>query len=110
MLRRVSLDSLKKVAFYGAVLSATGCSVLYYLIQRKYTNVCFTMGWVVIFCNDFFSLFLGKFATSPYYKKSVEVLRQNQLACKLLGQPLRFQTLRLGDEQNWVTTEEAHVC
>ena len=36
MLQRVSLESLKRAALSGAVLSATGCSVLYYLIQRKY--------------------------------------------------------------------------
>ena len=52
---------------------------------------------------------LGKFATSPYYQQSVETLKRHELACKLLGEPLRFQTLKLGNEQNWVTTEEAHV-
>lgn len=52
---------------------------------------------------------VGKFATSPYYKQSIEALKQHQLACKLLGEPLRFQTLKLGNKQNWVTTEEAHV-
>ena len=35
MLSRVSYESLKKAAIYGAVLSVSGCSVLYYLIQRK---------------------------------------------------------------------------
>ncbi|CAI8058438.1 Cytochrome c oxidase assembly factor 1 homolog [Geodia barretti] len=84
MLQRVSLESLKKAALYGAVLSATGCSVLYYLIQRN-------------------------FARSPYYQQSIVALRQHQVACRLLGEPLRFQTLRLGNQQNWVTTEEAHV-
>ena len=51
----------------------------------------------------------GRFAKSPYYQQSVEALRRHQLACRLLGEPLRFQTLRLGDQRNWVTTEEAHV-
>ena len=35
MLHRVSAETLKKVAVYGAVLSVSGCSVLYYLIQSK---------------------------------------------------------------------------
>ena len=35
MLQRVSLESLKRAALYGAVLTATGCSVLYYLIQHR---------------------------------------------------------------------------
>ena len=34
-------------------------------------------------------------------------LRRHQLACRFLGEPLRF---RLGDQRNWVTTEEAHIC
>ena len=54
-------------------------------------------------------MIIGRFATSPYYKQSVEALKRHQFACKLLGEPLRFQTLRLGNEENWVTTEEAHV-
>ena len=52
---------------------------------------------------------LGRFATSPYYQQSVEALKRHELSCKLLGEPLRFQTLKLGNKQNWVTTEEAHV-
>ena len=32
-------------------------------------------------------------------------VRRHQLACRLLGEPLRFQTLRLGDQRNWITTE-----
>ena len=52
----------------------------------------------------------GNFARSPYYQQSIVALRQHQVACRLLGEPLRFQTLRLGNQQNWVTTEEAHVC
>ena len=35
MLNRISYEFLKKTAIYGAVLSVSGCSVLYYLIQRK---------------------------------------------------------------------------
>ena len=35
MLSRISYESLKKAAIYGAVLSVSGCSILYYLIQRK---------------------------------------------------------------------------
>ena len=36
-------------------------------------------------------------------------LKHHQLGCKLLGEPLRFQTIKLEDKQNWVTTEEALV-
>ena len=53
--------------------------------------------------------YTGRFAKSPYYQQSVEALRRHQLACRLLGEPLRFQTLRVGDQRNWVTTEEVHV-
>ena len=38
VLSRVSAESLKKAALYGAVLSVTGCSVLYYLIQSMTLN------------------------------------------------------------------------
>ena len=60
MLQRVSLESLKKAALYGAVLSATGCSVLYYLIQRKcmcgyvqvwqYICVCTSVALLIVMC------------------------------------------------------------
>ena len=36
MLHRLSVDVLKKTAIYGAFLTATGCSVLYYLIQSEF--------------------------------------------------------------------------
>ena len=39
VLSRVSAEGLKKAALYGAVLSVTGCSVLYYLIQSM-TLLC----------------------------------------------------------------------
>ena len=49
MLSRVSYESLKKAAIYGAVLSVSGCSVLYYLIQRKgspYNPCSHSHAWV----------------------------------------------------------------
>jgi len=43
MLHRISYESLKKAAIYGAVLSVSGCSVLYYLIQRKTAVTTYTL-------------------------------------------------------------------
>ena len=51
----------------------------------------------------------GNLAYSAYYKGAVKALRDNRRACSLLGEPLRFQTLKLGDPENVVTTERAHV-
>jgi len=51
----------------------------------------------------------GKLASSAYYRGAVKALRDNQRACNLLGEPLRFQTVKLGDTENRVTTEHAHV-
>lgn len=51
----------------------------------------------------------GNLAHSAYYSGAVKALRDNRHACNLLGKPLRFQTLKLGDPENVVTTERAHV-
>jgi hypothetical protein len=76
--------ALARVAVYGAVASVTGCAVMYYLIQRK-------------------------LATSRYYTGAIEALRNHERAMALLGEPLRFQTLRLNDKCNRITTEQAQV-
>ncbi len=39
MLHRVSYEFLRKVAVYGAVLSVSGCSVLYYLMQSVFNAI-----------------------------------------------------------------------
>ena len=67
-------------------------------------------GYVYVISLSTHTTCTGRFAKSLYYQQSVEALRRHQLACRLLGEPLQFQTLRLGDQRNWVTTEEAHVC
>ena len=73
---------------------------------------CIAITYLFSYCSQSIAvvlLFPGNFARSPYYRQSVEALRGHQLACRLLGEPLRFQTIRLGNQQNWVTNEEAHV-
>ena len=39
----------------------------------------------------------------------MKALKADTTACSLLGEPLRFQTLRLGDKENLVTSENAQV-
>lgn len=51
----------------------------------------------------------GNLAFSAYYRDAVSALRDNRHACNLLGEPLRFQTVNLGDTENRITTEHAHV-
>ena len=48
-------------------------------------------------------------ASCAYYTDAVKALRENKAACSLLGEPVRFQTLRLGDKENVVTTQHAQV-
>ena len=108
MLHWVSIEQLKKTALYGAVLSATGCSILYYLIQHKLVTLIRSRASTRSTSLPY-PLLSGTFETSLYYKQSVLALKHHQLGCKLLGEPLQFQTIKLGDKQNWVTTEEVHV-
>ena len=54
-------------------------------------------------------LHAGNLASGPYYTEAVKALRGNRHACNLLGEPLRFQALKLGDQENRVTTEHAQV-
>ena len=96
----MSENLLTKVAVYGAVISVTGCTVIYYLIQSK-TLI------VIVDCN--FNLFAEKIASSGYYTAAVEALKENEQARNLLGEPLRFQTLRLNDNHNTITTQQAQV-
>ena len=53
--------------------------------------------------------YIENLASGPYYTEAVKALRSNRKACALLGEPIRFQTLRLGDKQNVVTTQHAQV-
>ncbi|KAL5489205.1 hypothetical protein EMCRGX_G018272 [Ephydatia muelleri] len=80
----ISLETLQRAAIYGAFLSVTGCSVLYYLIQRN-------------------------LASSPCYTKALRVAREHEKARRLLGEPLRFQALKLRDRENVITAESAHL-
>ena len=85
------------------------------MLQHTYARtllIMHTITYLFSYCSQSIAvvlLFPGNFARSPYYRQSVEALRSHQLACRLLGEPLRFQTIRLGNQQNWVTNEEAHV-
>lgn len=54
-------------------------------------------------------IFIENLASGPYYTEAVKALRANKQACTLLGEPIRFQTLRLGDRENVVTTQHAQV-
>ena len=54
-------------------------------------------------------LHAGNLASGPYYTEAVKALRGNRHACNLLGEPMRFQALKLGDQENRVTTEHAQV-
>ena len=51
----------------------------------------------------------GKLASSGYYTETVKALRDNKRAVTLLGEPLRFQFLRLNDKRNCITTTQAEV-
>ncbi|XP_011410577.1 PREDICTED: uncharacterized protein LOC105316950 [Amphimedon queenslandica] len=81
----MSSQPLVKVAIFGAFASVSGCVVLYYLMQRK-------------------------LASSGYYTETVKALRDNERAVTLIGEPLRFQFLRLNDKRNHITTTQAEVA
>ncbi|XP_073230115.1 cytochrome c oxidase assembly factor 1 homolog [Porites lutea] len=66
----VSADLLKKVAICGAALSCFGAAFFHHRIQAK-------------------------IAAQDYYKKSVEVLRNHQLASDTLGKPVRIPYVNL---------------
>lgn len=36
-------------------------------------------------------------------------LRKHKQACTFLGEPVRVKALKLGDEENWVTPDQAQV-
>ena len=48
-------------------------------------------------------------ASGPYFTEAVTAVRSHKLACSLLGEPVRFLALKLGDKDNKVTTEHAQV-
>ena len=51
----------------------------------------------------------GNLASGPYFTEAVSAVRADKQACAMLGEPVRFLALKLGDKQNRVTTEHAQV-
>lgn len=51
----------------------------------------------------------GNLASSPCYTKALKIAREHEQARRLLGEPLRFQVLKLRDRENVITTESAHL-
>ena len=56
-----------------------------------------------------YTLTVENLASCPYYTEAVKVFKANKAACSLLGEPVRFQALRLGDKDNLVTAQYAQV-
>lgn len=54
-------------------------------------------------------MYAGNLASGPYFTEAVKAVRSHKLACSLLGEPVRFLALKLGDKDNKVTTEHAQV-
>ena len=54
-------------------------------------------------------MFSGKICSGPYFTEAVAALRKNEQACSLLGEPVRVKALKIGDEDSWVTEQEAQV-
>lgn len=67
------------------------------------------MSYIIVCCISLCIDVIEKLASSGYYTAAVEVLRRDERAMHLLGEPLRFQTLRLNDKHNRITTEHAEV-
>lgn len=51
----------------------------------------------------------GNISSGPYFTEAVAVLKKDKRACTLLGEPVRVKALKLGDEDNWVTAQQAQV-
>lgn len=116
MLGRIPYETLKRGAIYGAVLSVTGSSILYYLLQSGLASPpsflpisTHPLSLPSLPSLPFFLPPAGNLASGQYYQLAVEALRRDEHACRLLGEPLRFQALRLGDKQNVINTEHAQV-
>ena len=67
------------------------------------------MSYILVCCISLCIDVIGKLASSGYYTAAVEALKRDERAMYLLGEPLRFQTLRLNDKHNRITTEHAEV-
>lgn len=102
MLHRISYETLKKTAIYGAAFSVTGSFIFYYLIQSEFIYLNLLLSTILI-------PGIENLASGPYYTEAVKAMRSNRKACTLLGEPIRFQALRLGDKDNVVTTQHAQV-
>ncbi len=51
----------------------------------------------------------GSLASSGYYTKSIDALKQHETAMTMLGQPLRVQALKLNDPRNRIDNVKAQV-
>lgn len=98
----MSSQPLVKTAVFGAFASVSGCVVLYYLMQSKGKLIPKALYNLSTFTT-------GKLASSGYYTETVKALRDNERAVALIGEPLRFQFLRLNDKRNHITTTQAEV-
>lgn len=75
------------------------------LLNTKYSLI----SYIILYYISLFVDVIEKLASSGYYTAAVEALRRDERAMHLLGEPLRFQTLRLNDKHNRITTEHAEV-
>lgn len=75
---------LKKAAISGAVLSIAGAALFHHKIQANIASQC-------------------------YYKASVQLLRDHQLASNTLGEPLRFTYMNLSRKDIMINHDIAQV-
>ncbi|XP_078344726.1 cytochrome c oxidase assembly factor 1 homolog isoform X1 [Oculina patagonica] len=80
----VSANAFKKAAIYGAAVSVIGATFFHHRIQVK-------------------------IASQDYYKKSVQVMRNHQLAAETIGKPLRFPYMNLARKDIKIDHKTAQI-
>ncbi|KAG8515090.1 Cytochrome c oxidase assembly factor 1, partial [Galemys pyrenaicus] len=89
---------LRKLFVLTGVMTAGGCSLVYYLIQSKKKKSCNHC-----LCP------LETFSRASYYQLALEQLHSHPSALEALGTPLNVHYLQLTDKYNFVDIADAQL-